>query len=80
MVTRFSPTVLAFLILQAPLLAADQPDYVFLMIGRQMLGKIVFKVAEALGKVPEEFAEEVSLGGRDVVMAGDVKQAQPVGE
>ena len=34
MVTRFSPTVLAFLILQAPLLAADQPDYVFLMIGQ----------------------------------------------
>ena len=34
MVTRFSHTVLAFLILQAPLLAADQPDYVFLMIGQ----------------------------------------------
>ncbi len=34
MVTRFSSTVLAFLILQTSLFAADQPDYVFLMIGQ----------------------------------------------
>ena len=52
----------------------------FSMIGRMMMGKILFRVAEKLGKAPKEFGRDVSMGGRDVVMAGDEKQAQPVGD
>jgi len=44
----------------------------FSMIGRQMLGKIAFKTGEFWG------GEEV-MGGSDVILPGDVRQAQPIG-
>jgi hypothetical protein len=54
----------------------------FSMIGRQMLGKICFRVNEMVGPdgPPEFGGKVVSLGGRDVVLAGDPKQAPPIGD
>ena len=37
------------------------------MVGRQMLGKIEFKVRDTLGDEPSSFGDEVFFGGRDVV-------------
>jgi hypothetical protein len=45
----------------------------FSMVGRQMLGKVVYRVGEALGTA-------TTMGGRDVILSGDVRQAQPVGD
>jgi len=51
----------------------------FSMVGRTMLGKIEFRVQEALGaSCRREFGRHVSMGGRDFVLAGDVRQATPV--
>ena len=61
---------------QANLFVLDE----FSMIGRQMMGKICFKVEEALGSTLKEYGEWVSMRGKDVILAGDVKQAQPVGD
>ena len=47
----------------------------FSMIGRQMLGKIVFRAQEIFGH-----PEGQPFPERDFVLAGDPKQAQPVGE
>jgi len=47
----------------------------FSMIGRQMLGKIVFRAQEIFGHPDGQPFPE-----RDFVLAGDPKQAQPVGE
>ena len=52
----------------------------FSMIGRQMAGKIVYKVAEYLGTMETDFGRAVTLGGRDVILAGDPRQACPIGE
>ena len=49
------------------------------MIGRQMLGKIEFKLREVLGNTPGPDGEEVFLGSRDAVMAGDPKHARRSG-
>jgi hypothetical protein len=49
------------------------------MIGRQMLGKIDYRVSATVS-AEEEYGCYVSMGGRDVVVAGDWKQAQPIGE
>ena len=48
------------------------------MIGRQMLGKIEFKVRDVLGNQPQSDGSEVFFGGKGVVLAGDPKQATPV--
>ena len=45
----------------------------FSMIGRQMLGKIFYKVRECL-------PGPARCGGKDVVLSGDVKQAAPIGD
>ena len=50
------------------------------MVGRQMLGKIEFKVRDTLGR--EELGglpPSATLGGRDAVLAGDPKQGAPIG-
>jgi hypothetical protein len=52
----------------------------FSMIGRQMLGKLVFRVAEALRSASREFGRDVTMGGRDLVLAGDLRQAKPLGD
>ena len=46
MVTRFRSAVLAFLMVQTPLLAADQPDYIFLMIGQSNMAGRAKMLAE----------------------------------
>ena len=50
------------------------------MIGRQMLGKVEFKVRDVLGNAAGEGGQEVYLGGRDTVLAGDPKQCPPIGD
>eukprot|EP00959_Pyramimonas_sp_CCMP1952_P224116 4686173-Pyramimonas_sp.AAC.1 len=64
------------------------------MIGRQMLGKIEYKVQDTLGKSGklavrgregkggrgEEEERLVYLGGKDAVLAGDPQQAPPIGD
>ena len=45
----------------------------FSMVGRQMLGKILYKVRECLPGV-------ATFGGKDVALAGDLKQATPIGD
>ena len=50
------------------------------MIGRQMLGKICFKVADALRCEPGPSCALTSMGGRDVILAGDPKQAKAIGD
>jgi len=43
------------------------------MVGRQMLGKVLYKARECLPGIK-------SMGGKDVVLAGDAKQAAPIGD
>ena len=45
----------------------------FSMVGRQMLGKILYKVRECLPGA-------ATFGGKDVALAGDLKQAMPIGD
>jgi len=45
----------------------------FSMVGRQMLGKIVYKTSECL-------PGRASLGGKDAALSGDPKQAAPIGD
>ena len=52
----------------------------FSMIGRQMLGKIVFKVDDTLGGDRVDAGVRKTLGGKDCMMAGDTKQAKCVGD
>ena len=49
------------------------------MIGKTMLGKIEFKVRDTLGVKVGAGGEEILLGGKDVVLSGDPKQAAPLG-
>jgi len=48
------------------------------MVGRQMLGKIEFKVRDTLGDKFKSDGSEEFFGGKGVVLAGDPKQATPV--
>ena len=48
------------------------------MVGRQMLGKIEFKVRDTLGNQRKSDGSEEFFGGKGVVLAGDPKQATPV--
>jgi hypothetical protein len=51
------------------------------MIGRQMLGKTDTRACEVLGSGGARYGEAaVSFGGRDVLLAGDPKQCQPIGD
>ena len=52
----------------------------FSMIGRQQLGRIAFRTTEALPSARREFGREVTLGGRDVVKAGDTRQMSSIGD
>ena len=61
---------------QARLFVMDEMS----MIGRQMLGKIEFRMREVLGNAPDAREEEVYLKGRDAVLAGDPKQCPPIGD
>ena len=61
---------------QARLFVMDEMS----MIGRQMMGKIEFKVRNTLNSGTGPADEEVYLGGRDAVLAGDPKQVNPIGD
>ena len=50
------------------------------MVGRQMLGKIEYKVRDTLVAARRRGGEDALLGGRDTVLAGDPKQANPIGD
>ena len=50
------------------------------MIGRQMMGKIEFRIKDTLKGTMPRSSEHVYLGGRDAVLAGDPKQAPPIGD
>ena len=50
----------------------------FSMIGRQMMGKICFKANDMLGADRPDAGVHKSIGGKDVIQAGDPDQAQPV--
>ena len=50
------------------------------MVGRQSLGKIEFKVRDCLRGAKRDDGNEIFLGGRDTVLAGDPKQANPIGD
>jgi len=52
----------------------------FSMIGRQQFGRVEFRVKEALPSAKREFGRDVTLGGRDVVLAGDVRQMKCIGD
>ena len=43
------------------------------MLGKQMTGKLLFKVREVLGG-------HATMGGRDTILCGDVRQAPPIGD
>ncbi len=61
---------------QARLFVIDEMS----MVGRQMLGKIEFKVRDVLRGPQRRGGEEgqgVLLEGRDAVLSGDPKQANP---
>ena len=61
---------------QARLFVIDEMS----MVGRQMLGKIEFKVRDTLQTASRRGGEDALLGGRDTVLAGDPKQAPPIGD
>ena len=61
---------------QARLFVMDEMS----MIGRQMLGKIEFKVRDTLRSAAGDLGEDACLAGRDTVLAGDPKQANPIGD
>ena len=61
-------------LMQAQLFVMDEMS----MIGRQMMGKIEFRIRDTLKGTLPRSVEEVYLGGRDAVLAGDPKQAPPL--
>ena len=61
---------------QAQLFVLDELS----MLGRSMLGKIEFKVRDTLQDAKSRGGEDALLGGRNVVLAGDPKQAPPIGD
>ena len=61
---------------QARLFVMDEMS----MIGRKMLGKIEFKMRDFLKTANAEAMDEILFGGKDVVLAGDPKQAAPIGD
>ena len=63
-------------LMQAQLFVMDEMS----MIGRQMMGKIEFRIRDTLKGTLPRSVEEVYLGGRDAVVAGDPKQAPPIAD
>ena len=65
-------------LVQAKLFLMDEVS----MIGRQMMGKIDFKIDDTLRNDEEykPFSGASVLGARDCVLAGDMKQAPPIGD
>ena len=63
-------------LMQAQLFVMDEMS----MIGRQMMGKIEFRIQDTLKGTMPRGSEPVYLGGRDAVLAGDPKQAPPLGD
>ena len=61
---------------QARLFVMDEMS----MVGRQMLGKIEFKVRNTLLQETARLPDSMTLAGRDVVLSGDPKQANPIGD
>ncbi|HIE69732.1 MAG TPA: hypothetical protein EYP98_05930, partial [Planctomycetes bacterium] len=61
---------------QARLFVIDEMS----MVGRQMFGKIEYKVRDTLVEARRRGGEDSYLGGRNVVLAGDPKQANPIGD
>ena len=58
------------------LIAMDE----FSMIGRIMMGKVKFRVDEALGADNPDVGVIKSLGGKDCMLSGDPDQTQPIGD
>ena len=54
----------------------------FSMLGRQFMGKILYRVGQVLGGTPRRFGggRAVSMGGLDVILAGHSAQNKPVGD
>ena len=52
----------------------------FSMTGRQMLGKIKYRVDEALGAESADVGVLTSMGGKDVMLSGDPDQTAPIGD
>ena len=53
------------------------------MLGRNFLGKILYKVQDILGKESAHAGGELpaeTMMGRDVILAGDNKQAPPISD
>ena len=50
------------------------------MIGRIMMGKICFKTNDMLGSERAGAGKLPSMGGKDVMLAGDPDQAQPIAD
>ena len=63
-------------LMQAQLFVMDEMS----MIGRQMMGKIEFRIQDTLKGTMPCGSAPVYLGGRDAVLAGDPKQAPPLGD
>ena len=61
---------------QARLFVIDEMS----MVGRSMLGKVEFKVRDTLRGASGGVGEDACLGGRDTALAGDPKQANPIGD
>ena len=60
---------------QAELFVLDEMS----MVGRGMMGKIAFKVENTLGSEVARSGGD-HMAGKDVVLAGDPKQAPPIGD
>ena len=58
------------------LIALDE----FSMIGRKMLGKMKYRVEEALGAESADVGVLKSMGGKDVMLSGDPDQTAPIGD
>ena len=63
-------------LMQAQLFVMDEMS----MIGRQMMEKIEFRIQDTLKGPMPRGSEPVYLGGRGAVLAGDPKQAPPLGD
>ena len=50
------------------------------MIGRKMLGKMKYRVEEALGAESAGVGVLKSMGGKDVMLSGDPDQTAPIGD
>ena len=61
---------------QARLFVVDEMS----MVGRQMLGKIEYRLRNTLRSQFQDRPDEVYLAGKNFVLSGDPKQANPIGD